>query len=415
MKMGQHAIGALVGLALTLFCSPVPSRAADALDHWVTNQLADLHHDFGGGKQVFGIAYGNGRYVAVGQYSASDFGFIQTSEDGIHWTTRGDGPDLPPSGSGFIFDLYDVTFGNGLFVAVGYDFYGGANLYSSTNGINWATHTNATVSNFYHVTYGNAFVAVGDGFPPNPSTLNATNRNIYTSVNGTNWFGRVSGAPVNNVSPIYDVAYGAGRYVAVDAVGNTYTSTSLTSWTQTHVGGLGRVSFCNNTFIIPAGPGSNLVSSDGLAWSVLTNATGSTFGKVIYGKGLYLALSDSSIFTSTNATNWIQRNVGSAAMFNVAFGPTNAVAVGFTGIYGSYVGYTFTSDSFVGFCLHPTALHTLDLSGLLNHLYEIDYKTNLTDANWNPLATISLTNSPCLWTDASATNTQRYYRTGLLP
>jgi hypothetical protein len=50
------------------------------------------------------VTYGNGLFVAVGEDGA-----ILTSPDGVSWTRRTSGGNL----------LYGVTYGNGTFVAVG--------------------------------------------------------------------------------------------------------------------------------------------------------------------------------------------------------------------------------------------------------------------------------------------------------
>src|SRR5262249_3447240 len=132
------AITALLGWSLLAFSARV---RADALDNWRASQI-----------------------VTNGGYDLADPGFIQSSEDGINWTNR--------YSSGPIWDLADVVFAQGTFVAVGWDYYGAQNLYSSTDGISWTGHTNATVSNFYSVTCGLGtfgaplFVAVGDGSIP---------------------------------------------------------------------------------------------------------------------------------------------------------------------------------------------------------------------------------------------------------
>jgi hypothetical protein len=52
-----------------------------------------------------GVTYGNGLFVAVGRN-----GIILTSPDGVSWTRQ-----TPPTSNW----LYGVTYGNGTFVAVG--------------------------------------------------------------------------------------------------------------------------------------------------------------------------------------------------------------------------------------------------------------------------------------------------------
>ncbi len=228
-----HCKFLLVLMLLNNFSSLV---RADALDNWTAGQVNT--NVTASGIKVFGLAsivYGNGHYVAVGSHGGSDFGIIEASEDGVNWTICGDGDSQYPF---MILDLYDVTYGNGTFVAAGMDYYTGQNLYSSTNGINWISHTNADISHFFGVIYGGGlFVAVGDGVPPGTYTTTTTNRNIYTSPDGITWTRRNSGAPANNVHSIMAVTYGASRYVAIDDTGYIYTSTLGTTWTRNLISG----------------------------------------------------------------------------------------------------------------------------------------------------------------------------------
>jgi hypothetical protein len=59
----------------------------------------------GTSNRLNGVTYGNGLFVAVGKY-----GTILTSPDGVTWTEQ-----ASPTGN----PLFGVTYGNGLFVAVG--------------------------------------------------------------------------------------------------------------------------------------------------------------------------------------------------------------------------------------------------------------------------------------------------------
>jgi hypothetical protein len=178
-----------------------------------------------------------------------------------------------------------------------------------------------------------------------------------------------------------------------------------------------RISFCNGRFFAPAGPGTNLVSTDGLSWSLLTNTTASSFGRVIYGNGIYAALGDSKLFTSTDGTNWVQRNMqapANAVFLDLVFGNRNLVVVG----YASSIIYTpliYISDPIVSMESNPDIPHQFSIAGLQGHSYRIDYLDGMQTNNWNTLATLTLTNSPVLWTDSTATNSKRFYRTVLLP
>jgi hypothetical protein len=73
-----------------------------------------------------------------------------TSPDGITWTSRTSAADNA---------WYDVTYGNGIFVAVSLD--GVNRVMTSPDGITWTSRTSAADNNWYGVTYGNGlFVAV---------------------------------------------------------------------------------------------------------------------------------------------------------------------------------------------------------------------------------------------------------------
>ena len=88
---------------------------------------------------------------------------ILTSPDGVSWTTRTSG-----TSSG----LNGVAYGNGTFVAVGYN----CAILTSPDGVAWTTRISGTCSGLNGVTYGNnTFVAVGGNgavLQSDPVTIN---------------------------------------------------------------------------------------------------------------------------------------------------------------------------------------------------------------------------------------------------
>ncbi|MGA2242426.1 MAG: hypothetical protein ABSH11_10385 [Verrucomicrobiota bacterium] len=403
------------GLIASFLLVSLPSLRADALDNWTRSLVSTNPFGFAG-IWLIGATHGNGRYVAVGQYVEDDYGVVETSEDGMNWTMRS-------QRNGTIWDLWDVTFGNGMFVTVGWDWYGGANLYSSTNGINWTSYT-TKISNFYGVTYGGGlFVAVGDGLILG-GLSSKTNRNIYTSPDGITWTARNSGSPVNDVPTIKDVAYGANRFVAVDDAGHAYTSATGTTWARNAVGTYNYVNYCNGLFFSQNNTGTNLVSSDGSSWSVMVKDTTNVFSRVIYTNGLYAALSGTNVFTSTNGTNWIQRSLHAPTNVNlseITFGDRNIVAVGYsyppTYPYYPMVPVAYVSDSIIAVCMKSSFPPQLSISGLQGRYYRIECADTLPGAanNWWTNTTVQLPGSPYIWTDTTATSSQRFYRAVLLP
>ena len=405
------------------------SARADALDSWKTNQVfAHTNLTNPRGNALLGVAYGNDRFIAAGEFITSDVGFNEISSDGVNWSL----------GSLSMLDLFDVTYGNGVFIAVGYDAYTGNNIYSSTNGINWTPHT-TQISHIYRVISGNGlFVAVGNGDLIAGGT---TNRQIYTSPDGITWTPRNSGAPASAVHPIFDIAYSGSQFVAIDDSKNSYTSSLGTSWIRyaNSISNFTSINFCNDRFIAAASYNpvtrngdppigyrlnhTNLVSFDGLSWSGMVKDTTNVFSRVIFSNGLYIGLSATSIFTSTNATNWVQRNFQVSTntfLTGLAFGKSNLVVVGCQvfpkGISDfTYSNTTFVSDTFLSHNLTAGFPPQIKINGLIGRTYRIDCSTNLQSNNWQAIATFTLTNSPWVWTDVNATNLLRYYRTVLLP
>ena len=98
----------------------------------------------GAGVKPFAVSYGNGLFVAVGAG-----GLILTSSDGVSWTQRN---------SGTSSNLLGVAYVNTVFVAVG----SGGTLLTSSDSANWTLRASGTTNDLTAVAYGNGhFVAVG--------------------------------------------------------------------------------------------------------------------------------------------------------------------------------------------------------------------------------------------------------------
>jgi hypothetical protein len=312
----------------------------------------------------YGVAYGNGLWVAVGEGTNS----IATSNDGIVWTGRGK-TVITSRG-------YGVAYGkdasnNNLWVAVGE---GGNTIATSNDGLTW-TGRGSTIftSTGYGVTYANnLWVAVGYGVNGN---------SIATSTNGTTWTGRGQTAIILGQG----VAYGNGLWVAVGSGGGTangntiVTSTDGITWTgrakysifnssMNNNGGLG-VAYgkdaSNNNLWVIAGQGSYsghsiLTSTDGIYWTGrgTANLRKTAFG-VIYSNNLWIACGDddygNTFATSTDGNTWTGR--GGKSFFSesrgLAYGtvtftkPTYVAAgVGVNTLVGSTDGTTWSPSPY---------------------------------------------------------------------
>ena len=267
------------------------------------------------------VTYGNGLFVAVGTG-------IMTSPDGINWTAR------TVAGTN---SWSSVTYGNGLFVAVGLS--GTNRVMTSPDGINWTLRTSALETNQWRaVTYGNGlFVAVGT------AAMNERTDKVMTSPDGINWTLRTA---INSTwaSITYGIpSYGVGCFIAVGDAG-IMSSLDGINWTMTYKIGLGSVAYGNGRFVAISNffysrnGASALTSTDGVNWS---GTYGSQWpgGVIAYGNGLFVTAGASTYTsngaltnpTSVDGLNWTlgSPSVPSTSYTSVAYGNGLFVAVGF--------------------------------------------------------------------------------------
>jgi hypothetical protein len=153
------------------------------------------------------ITYGNGVYVAVGAASAV------SSTTGTSWTSR----TIPSLGAG---TYSDVTFGNGTFVAIAT----GSNATAvSSNGSSWsAGGTMPSTTTWTHIAYGNGrFVAIA-----------SSSRAVAYSLNkGATWIAASVGLPSSQNWT--SIGYGQGLFFAI-AAGTAVCATSPDgiNWTE---------------------------------------------------------------------------------------------------------------------------------------------------------------------------------------
>lgn len=236
-----------------------------------------------------GLVYGLGMFVLM---SAS--GFIITSPDGENWTSRASVPAQTSR------SYNGLAFGNGKFVAVAGGSTGGsATSYVSTDLLNWTAGTmpNSTWST---VGYGTQFVALATG-----TAIAAT------SVDGINWTQRTLPSSDTWSKVVYGggvyFAFGMGNGTTAPAAsspdGITWTARTLpagTSWKDCAYG--------NGAFIICGIPGTGYGmarSTDGAVWTEVQYASLGTkvsLDTVAFGNGLHVA--------TTGGTAWVSYDGG---------------------------------------------------------------------------------------------------------
>jgi hypothetical protein len=384
---------ALASLHIAALCLSPTSLRADALDNWHVRTPP-----FTG--NLAAVTYGSGVFVAVGgSYYPVQRDFILSSPDGVTWTDRSPGATN---------HLTAVAHGNGTFVALG-RFSPGmllpdcATIVSSTDGIEWVTRDLFPSNTLKAVTYGNGvFVAVGTGGV------------ILTSSNGMNWsYQKAPGLYLD----LMGVAFGNGFFVAV---GRSPALISFDGYNWTNRGAFqakDAVAYGNGLFVTTArfdgGPPATLlfVSSDAGDWNHSMSLSGYFSGPgLTYGNGTFVALGDSpGVIAWLDATTPIGRaTIGNFPLRGVGYGRGTFVAVG--------DGGTILQSAPL-----PTARLTpgssvaqgfaLTISGEDGLRYRLQASADLPATNWTDLLAFTNTGIATNFLDTSVTNfNRRFFR-----
>ena len=204
----------------------------------------------------------------------------------------------------------------------------GDNCYTTNAGIDttaaWTAGTDTGKTDLRAITYGNGvYVAVGDA-----SAISSTNGNL--------WLSRT--IPTLGAGTYSDVTYGAEQYIAI-ATGTNATAQTINGVTWTAAGNMptsaawGSIAYGNGRFVaIETGTASTkaAVSYDrGVSWVAAVLPASTTWRKIAYGQGLFVAVSDGTIAaTSPDGITWTQRALPSSSNWRgIAFGNTNDIPV----------------------------------------------------------------------------------------
>jgi hypothetical protein len=238
---------------------------AAPLDNWHWRNPLPNGNPQAGPHLLNGIAFGAGKFVAVG---AS--GVVSTSTDITNWIE---------SATATTNDLKGIIYARGQFVAVG----NGGAVETSGDGANWVQQNSGTTNPLSSVAYGNGkFVAVGG---------NA----VIASPNAVNWTAATSG-----LSGASTIAGGSNGFVAVAASAQAYFSSDGLAWTTKTLTAPG------NSF-----NGSSLVNAIVTYWN----------GLFLIGSYRYTGISfaDDFIFTSTDGVDWSTNALGSQSTGYLGF------------------------------------------------------------------------------------------------
>ena len=268
-------------------------------------------------NELHGVTYGNGLYVAVG-----DFGSIVVSANATNWSEV-----IPYHRS----DILAMAANSNLCIAVAMQAWytwGFASFTSlvSTNGSNWSvtTHNLGAMADLNY--NGRLFVGVGA-------------KHIYTTTDGFNW--QDNPGFTNN---LYGVTSYNGRLVVVGANGSIFTSVDGTNWVDdsvTAAGSLYSVAHGNGVYV--AGGSIIATSMDGLTWSLGPSNPPATITKIVYGDGLFVAAAGGEILSSPDGINWQVRFTTANPISGIAYNGGTFLAIAGTGaMFKSVDGLNWT-------------------------------------------------------------------------
>lgn len=244
------------------------------------------------------LAYGNGRYIAIGAFGTDAMIY---STDGINWT-QGTSPTST---------IYTLSYGNGNFLAISNT----GTPYTSTNGVVWTQRTfHTTIS--IGSTYNNARFANGKFIVLDNN--NSTTASVSTD--GITW----SAGTMPVAGYWSSLTYGNGKYVAIaQSETKAAYSTDGFSWTLSTLPSSRNwydIAYGNGRFVAMGKYSSEIaVSTDGITWTAYTIQQYSSFQNITFGNGKFVISSTSSqdMPSSTDGITWTF-NTNTASSFNGA-------------------------------------------------------------------------------------------------
>lgn len=226
-------------------------------------------------------------------------GVIYTSPNGTTWTRR--------LATGADERLYDVAYGNGVYVAVGKN---GTIWRSTNNAVTWSPIASDLSTNDYirSVTWSGAkFVAVGYHVD-NSSTI--TGGHVFTSSNGSTWTNQIMGAGLASVAFFDEVECLNDRVVASGWYGYIRHSTDHGSTFSTNISTnltMTAFSYGNGVYLASglnrdnADADVNLLSTDGENWTPLATADQDDRNGAVFFNNTFITVGDNGSIWQSDA------------------------------------------------------------------------------------------------------------------
>ena len=180
---------------------------------WTSADLSAVDADVSG---LYGVAYGNGVFVAGAAYNGDAVAVLTSGDDGATWQSRATNLSQP---------IGRIVFAGDKFAAVSAGF--SSSVFFSSDATAWSERATGTSASYLtDIAYRDGtYVALGLAFGPagNVSTL-------VVSADGVSW------EPVDAATDIVALSADADGFVATGAGGNVYRAADGRAWTSSWSG-----------------------------------------------------------------------------------------------------------------------------------------------------------------------------------
>lgn len=258
------------------------------------------------------FAHGNGIYVIT-----SYEGYLCTSTDLINWT-----------GQNLGFGIYDICFGDGIFIAYGMFEDGTRKIMKSADCINWTAGATLTDEKVVSIAYGAGYFAIGT--KSTLSTADPDDGSFYLTTDGVTLEKKFS-------KYVYEICYDEIENMFV-GLSKQYSSSSDTTTTYIFYGDIANNQFYNiwaasdNSNSVPScvaygkgrfiGSGHAYISGMHIhgKWNYLEEDTvGSHLGKVAFGEGAFYIPARYYVYYSEDGITWNFIRVPNAGFADIAY------------------------------------------------------------------------------------------------
>ena len=238
-----------------------------------------------------GVAYGNGKYVAIGS-GINIPGYLTTSTDAQRWTI--------PERFGAIINSPSIAYGNGKFVVTN-----GRQALTTIDGNTWTENqiTSVPEDQMFKVYHINGLFFALD--------INSYLGEMYLSSNGEFWEKVFSS---NNLR-MRSITYGNGKYYMTAQSGASttsfYSSPDGITWNYLRKisgNGIFYIAYGNDKLVAASSTGYITSSSDGVTWTTPQNKGIGTDLRIQYADGKFMVVTIdnrlSRFSTSLDGENW---------------------------------------------------------------------------------------------------------------